>query len=170
MKPIIPLSVEHARFRRFVSARWAIGVGWCGWRAQLGFETMRRTAEQRGRPIGVGAPEGIEGPGCGAHGWRKNGNWGHRRYRGDTKVAHQEPRRATPGAKLAQHESYSRTSGTKLTQQTPSHRMRGTKLALLAQNGPFWHVFRMHGELCTVFARKKPSMANFIPHARQRWV
>ena len=27
--------------------------------------------------------------------------------------------------------------------------MRGTKLALLAQNGPFWHVFRMHGELCT---------------------
>ena len=95
------------------------------------------------------ALEGIEGPGCGARGWRKNGNWGHRRYRGDTKVAHQEQRRATSGIKLAQHESYSPTSGIKLTLQTPSHRMRGTKLALLAQNGPFWHVFRMHGELCT---------------------
>ena len=43
----------------------------------MGFETRRRTAEQRGGPIGVWAPEGIEGPGCGARGWRKNGNWTH---------------------------------------------------------------------------------------------
>ena len=59
------------------------------------------------------------------------------------------------------------TSGTKLAQHTPSHRIRGTKLALLARNGPFWRVFRMHGELCTAVTNKKPRMANFVPNARQ---
>ena len=43
----------------------------------------------------------------------------------------------------------------------------GTKLALLARNGPFWRVFRMHGELCTAVTNKKPRMANFVPNARQ---
>ena len=58
--------------------------------------------------------------------------------------------------------------GTKLALHTPSHRMSGTKLALLAQNGPNWHVFRAQGELYTAVASKKPRRANFIPHARQR--
>ena len=73
------------------------------------------------------------------------------------------------GGRMATGHTHSPTSGTKLTQQTSSHRTRGIKFALLAQNGPFWHVFRMHGELCTVFAANEPHRANFIPHARQRW-
>ena len=58
--------------------------------------------------------------------------------------------------------------GTKLALHTPSHRMCGIKLALLAQNGPNWHVLRAQGELYTAVASKKPRRANFIPHARQR--
>ena len=46
--------------------------------------------------------------------------------------------------------------------------MRGTKLALLAQNGPFWRIFRMHGELCTAAASNKPRMANFFVHKAQQ--
>ena len=46
--------------------------------------------------------------------------------------------------------------------------MRGTKLAMLAQNGPFWHIFRMHGELCTAAASNKPRMANFFVHKAQQ--
>ena len=87
----------------------------------MGFETTRRAADQRGRPIGVGAPEGQEG------------------------------QAAVPvgGGRTAIGHTHSPTSG--------------IKLALLAQNGPFWHVFRMHGELCTVVVTNKPRMANFVP-------
>ena len=46
--------------------------------------------------------------------------------------------------------------------------MRGTKLAMLAQNGPFWRIFRMHGELCTAAASNKPRMANFFVHKAQQ--
>ena len=45
-------------------------------------------------------------------------------------------------------------SGTKLALHTPSHRMCGIKLALLAQNGPNWHVFRAQGELYTAYKAK----------------
>ena len=81
-----------------------------------------------------------------------------------------KPRRTATGTRLAQHTPPHGMRGTKLAQHTPPHRMRGTKLALLAQNAPFWHVFRVQGELSTVFASKKPRTANFVPHARQRWV
>ena len=67
------------------------------------------------------------------------------------------------GGRMATGHTHSPTSGTKLTQQTSSHRTRGIKFALLAQNGPFWHVFRMQGELCTVFVSKQPCRANFVP-------
>lgn len=72
------------------------------------------------------------------------------------------------GIKFAQQTPSHRMCGIKLAQQTPSHRVYGIKLALHARNGPFWHVFRMHGELCTVFATNEPRRANFIPHARRR--
>ena len=65
--------------------------------------------------------------------------------------------------KLAQHESHGPTPGTKLAQHTPSHRMCGIKLALLARNGSFWRVLRVHGELCTAVTANKPSRANFVP-------
>ena len=91
----------------------------------------------------------------GTGGWQDADNWTHGRRHGNTTLPHQEPRCATAGIKLAQH--------------TPPRHMRGTKLALLARNGPFWRVFRMHGELSTVYVSKKPRRANFVPHARQRW-
>ena len=105
----------------------------------------------------------------GTGGWQDADNWTHGRRHGNTTLPHQEPRCATAGIKLAQHESHSPTPGIKLAQHTPPRHMCGTKLALLARNGPFWRVFRMHGELCTVFAANEPHRANFIPHARQRW-
>ena len=58
--------------------------------------------------------------------------------------------------------------GIKLAQQNPSHRMCGIKLALLARNGPIWRVFRMHGELCTVFATNELRRANFFTHKAQQ--
>ena len=64
----------------------------------------------------------------------------------------------------ALHESHGPTPGIKLAQHTPSHRMCGIKLALLARNGSFWRVLRVHGELSTVFATNKPSRANFVPN------
>ena len=119
------------------------------------------------RVVRVG-PQGWEGPD--GHGWWQDAdNWTHGRRHGNTTLPHQEPHCATAGIKLAQHESHSPTPGIKLAQHTPPRHMRGTKLALLARNGPFWRVFRMHGELCTVFAANEPHRANFIPHARQRW-
>ena len=39
---------------------------------------------------------------------------------------------------------------------------------MLAQNGPFWRIFRMHGELCTAVASNKPRMANFFVHQAQQ--
>ena len=79
-----------------------------------------------------------------------------------------KPRRTATGARLALHESYNPSPGTKLTQHTPPHCMRGTKLALLAQNAPFWHVFRVQGELSTAIATNKPRMANFLPFSPAR--
>ena len=80
------------------------------------------------------------------------------------KLAQHESHKPTPGTKLAQHKSHGPAPGIKPALHTPSHRMRGTKLALLARNGSFWRVLRMHGELSTVFATNKPSRANFVPN------
>lgn len=70
------------------------------------------------------------------------------------------------GAEATQHSPTKKprrtATGTKLALHTPPHRMRGTKLALLAQNAPFWHVFRVQGELSTAIATNKPRMANFF--------
>ena len=79
-----------------------------------------------------------------------------------TKLALHTPSHRICGTKLALHTPSHRICGTKLALHTPPHRICGTKLALLAQNGPFWRVFRMHGELCTAVASNKPSRANFF--------
>ena len=90
------------------------------------------------------------GPVRSARGRRNPGNSEQGRCHGETKLALHESHGPTPGIKLAQH--------------TPSHRMCGIKLALLARNGSFWRVLRVHGELSTVFATNKPSRANFVPN------
>ena len=57
-------------------------------------------------------------------------------------------------------------TGTKLTQRAPHTTSSGTKLALHAQKGPFQHVLRQQGELCTATATNKPSREKLVPHAR----
>ena len=68
----------------------------------------------------------------------------------------------------ALHESHGPAPGINLAQHTPSHRMCGIKFALLARNGSFWRVLRVHGELSTVFATNKPSRANFFARSAQK--
>ena len=104
------------------------------------------------------------GPVRSARGRRNPGNSRQGRCHGETKLALHESHGPAPGIKLALHESHGPTPGTKLAQHTPSHRMCGIKLALLARNGSFWRVLRVHGELSTVFATNKPSRANFVPN------
>lgn len=100
---------------------------------------------------------------------------GHRRGAGPAVAPMGSGRPATvdsDGADATQHSPTKKprrtATGTKLAQHTPPHRMRGTKLALLAQNGPIWQVFRMQGELCTAIATNKPRMANFLPFSPAR--
>ena len=118
-------------------------------------------ADMAAVPVGGGSstPGHTDGATAGQNSPNKN-HAGPLRYK-------TRPTRTMPGhcgTKLAQHESHNPTSGTKLTQHTHSHRMCETKLALLAQNGPFWRVLPMHGELSTAVTTNKPRRANFVPN------
>ena len=52
----------------------------------------------------------------------------------------------------------------KLGTWTHGRRHCGTKLALLAQNGPIWHVLPAQGKLSTAVTTNKPRRANFVPN------
>ena len=57
--------------------------------------------------------------------------------------------------------------GTKLARQEPYRATSGTKLALLAQNDPIWRVLPAHGELFHAHTHTRPSRADFLAHRTQ---
>ena len=117
-----------------------------------GFEPTRITLGTPG-PTGMEGAGGARAPGCGA-----------RERRRGAAIAHQLAQELRQSTTLfAQQESRRAAAGTKLSPQPPSHRMRGTKFALLARNGPIWHVLPAQGEFCTALVSKTPSRENFVP-------